>query len=405
VLTYKTKKKQIFNTHLLYHGFVRIARRPLIYGAIMQKEKVNTIINEIINKPLPRSSKYGFDMFSGSHLTSNPIAIKYLIDGFVEENITGLVYGPSENGKSLVLLDWAFCITNGIQWEGRKTKQSEVLIIAGEGHAGYTRRLKALEIKYGMTTSTDLLISKSSIRLDDPDYCNDVAQFLKDSNRNPSLIIIDTLHRNMEGDENSSRDIANVLGNIDQYFRSTGAAVIIVHHTGHNQDRARGSSSIRASVDSEYSVFRDNNTITLSCTKGKDMEKPKPISFEIKQVDLDWKINDTDLRPQTSVYLECIGEAVKKQRKSNLNARETQVLQSINDAIKDKGIKPTDEIKQVFGDKVSNIVSIEDWRAYAYKYIPSDSKNPSRDLSRLRNKFLDRKLIIEYCGYIWIVNN
>jgi hypothetical protein len=366
---------------------------------------------KIPKSEIPEPARPKFEFFEGDELTSKPTPIKFLIDGLIEENITGLVYGPSENGKSLVLLDWAFCMANGLEWEGRETKQTEVLIIAGEGHAGYRRRLKALELKYDMKASSRLLISKSAVRIDDPASCDDVNQALQTAGKKPELIIIDTFHRNMEGDENSSKDVGKVLNNIDQFFRSQGAAVLVVHHTGHGQDRARGSSSIRGGVDAEYSVFKDDatNTVTLTCTKGKDLEKPKPLSFVIKPVQLDWTISETDHRPQTSVYLEYTGEAEKTDKKGKLTAREKQILQSLTDALNDKGIEPTAEIQQKFSitgtGAFKNIVSLEDWRPYAYKAIPTDdSKDPASKRRNALNRFKDKFLgsyLMEYAGYIW----
>ena len=64
----------------------------------------------------------------------------------------------------------------------------------------------------------------------------------------PKLIIVDTLARNLgNGDENSNADIGMFINNIDIHLRSRfGAAVLIVHHTGHlEKDRSRGASSLR----------------------------------------------------------------------------------------------------------------------------------------------------------------
>jgi RecA-family ATPase len=365
-----------------------------------------------------RAARPKFEFFEGDELTSKPTPIKFLIDGFIEENITGLVYGPSENGKSLVLLDWAFCITNGIEWEGRQTKQTEVLIIAGEGHAGYRRRLKALELKYGMKASKHLMISKAAVRIDDPASCDDINQAMKAHSKNPGLIIIDTFHRNMDGDENSSKDVGRVLNNIDQFFRSQGAAVLVVHHTGHGQDRARGSSSIRGGVDAEYSVFKDDNTstVTLTCTKGKDLEKPKPMGFVLKPVQIDWTISDEDLRPQTSVYLEYTGEVLKTTKKDKLTAREKQILQSLTDALRDRGIEPTAEMRQKFAmtgtGTFKNVVSFKDFQEYAYKVIPESSDDPKKSqdakrkaLARACDKFLSHKLTADFDGYIWRIDS
>ena len=56
------------------------------------------------------------------------------------------------------------------------------------------------------------------------------------------LIVIDTFHRNLGGgNEDSAADIATFLSNIDTYLKPIGAAIVIIHHSGHgNKERSRG---------------------------------------------------------------------------------------------------------------------------------------------------------------------
>jgi hypothetical protein len=68
--------------------------------------------------------------------------------------------------------------------------------------------------------------------------------------------------------------------------------VILVHHAGHNQDRARGSSAIKAALDTEISATKDGYTIVLQSTKAKEGEPFKPLNFQLVGVDTHWMDED-----------------------------------------------------------------------------------------------------------------
>ena len=141
-------------------------------------------------------------------------------------------------------------------------------MIAGEGFAGMARRLKALEAKHGRPAPDRLFISERPADLIDEKAAQWVADSIAAICPNPGLVIVDTLHRNMTGDENSSADIGQFIANIDNHLRPLGAAVLIVHHSGHSTaQRSRGSSSIRAAMDAEFSATKDGLNVILTCTK------------------------------------------------------------------------------------------------------------------------------------------
>jgi len=70
------------------------------------------------------------------------------------------------------------------------------------------------------------------------------------------LIIIDTLSRVMAGgNENSPEDMGALVRNIDRLRAETGAATILVHHSGKELARgARGHSLLRAAADTEIEM-------------------------------------------------------------------------------------------------------------------------------------------------------
>ncbi len=284
-----------------------------------------------------------------------------------------------------------------------------MVVVAGEGFAGMARRLKALESKYQLKAPARLFVSQRPANLIDGANAQWIADTIKNTCPNPGLVIVDTLHRNMDGDENSSQDIGRFIANLDGFFKPLGAAVLVVHHSGHgDKQRSRGSSSIRAAMDGEFSATKDGGAIILSCHKAKDFEALKPLQFRLKPIDLEWC--DDDGEPLTSVYLEHEGEAKPTTKKRRLSARDDAILTSLSDAIAAHGVEPTAEIKAKFGGfdslpgKLLRIVNIEHWRELAYKAIVVDANTEDAKrmaFKRCRDKLLNLSVTVEYDNYAW----
>lgn len=350
-----------------------------------------------------------FPLVRANELTAHPVKIAWLLLNFIERGSLNLLFGEPCAGKSLFALDWGFCIAAGLDWCGFRTTQADVLIIAGEGFAGISRRLKALELKYGVEAPARLFISQRPANLSDATDVQWIADTIKATCSNPGLVIIDTLHRNMDGDENNSQDIGRFIANLDSFFKPLGAAVLVVHHSGHGQkDRSRGSSSIRAAMDGEFSATKDGSAIVLSCQKAKDFEASKPMQFSIKPVALDWYNDDGE--PLTSVYLEHDGEALPLAKRRKLSAREYAILTSLRGAIAAHGVEPTDEMKAKFGgfdsvlDQPKMIVNIEHWRELAYQDALSDCKTDDARrvaFKRCQDKLINQAGVVVYDNYAW----
>ncbi|QCW84952.1 AAA family ATPase [Methylotuvimicrobium buryatense] len=350
-----------------------------------------------------------FKLHRASKLTSEPKPLDWAVKGYIERASINLLFGPPASGKSLIALDWSFCVAAGIAWNGQKVKQAPVVIIAGEGFAGLARRLKALESKYGMNTPEQLFISEQPGNFADAQNAAWVAESIKAICPNPGLVVIDTMHRNMVGDENSAKDIGQLVSNLDNHIKPLGCAVLIVHHSGHGEkDRGRGSSAIRAAMDAEYSAVKLDEYVVLSCNKAKDFEPPKPIKFCFNVVPLDWR--DEEGEPLTSAYLNFDGEAKPELKKRKLSARDDAVLTALSEAIDKHGVEPTGEIKAKFagpgrtGWRNQKVVNIEHWRAKSYKVIVVDGgteKAKRTTFWRVRNKLLNQGLTVEYDNFAW----
>ena len=255
--------------------------------------------------------------------------IQWVVRHMLERDALGLIFGGPGAGKSFAAMDISCCVATGLPWRGKFPVQAgRVIYIAGEGHAGLHRRYVAWKLanQVAHIPQGRLYKSASAMRtLDEKSvkaHSDRIAAICADEP--PVLVVIDTLARNYgPGDENSTKDMTLFIDALDFWFRQRfGCCVLLVHHSGHNMDRARGSSSLKAAIDAEYEVTKtEEGVITFQPRKMKDAEEPDPLAFRLESVDLG-VVDDLgepitsavlvdDQVPQTSVLDEILAKDTK----------------------------------------------------------------------------------------------
>lgn len=185
---------------------------------------------------------------------------QYLYGTELIEGSYHVLYGRSGTGKSFVALDYALTIA----------QNHSVLYIAGEGRLGYGKRVAAW-CKHHRNNPGKLDFVWEQVPLMDALAIDLFIAELLIGGQPPKLLIIDTLAWAMAGgDENSARDMQVVNNNINRIIDHTGAAVLLVHHTGKNGDMERGSSALRGAAEVMIEVSNDDGYISIKCTKSKD---------------------------------------------------------------------------------------------------------------------------------------
>lgn len=252
------------------------------------------LIMKIINKSQQSlEPKYKFIPLESVYGQS--LEVQWLIENYIPNSSVGMIYGPSGAGKSHVAFDIAVCVANGIHWCGKETKTGHVFIMAGEGHNGVNRRMKAIEKTRGIALDTSRIhLSERAIGIDSEKGLKEVISAIDQLDVEPDLIIIDTLSRHlMETSENSNEDMAKVVIYLERLMRKYDTAIMLVHHTGKNaKNGSRGASSLRSNIDFSFVVepfiFDQAKHCELSCEKQKDASDDlPPLSFGIEVVELD----------------------------------------------------------------------------------------------------------------------
>lgn len=179
----------------------------------------------------------------------------YIVDGFLEHGGMCSVIGDSGVGKSAVVLDMAAHIAAGKPWHGHRTIQTPVVYVAGEGVAGAVSRLHAWQRAHDDYTIGDKvhIIEEALLIGSSPENWAYVAEYCLAVGA--GLVIFDTLARMTTGlDENSASDMGKGVTVFNRLQRTTGAGVLLVHHTARGAAHGRGSSAVRGAVDSEVLV-------------------------------------------------------------------------------------------------------------------------------------------------------
>jgi len=218
---------------------------------------------------------------------------EFLIDGLIETDCMGLIFGDPGCGKSFIAADIALSVATGEPFHGRPTKQGAVFFIAGEGHSGLARRFHAWAKHRGRgLAGVPMFKSNRAAQFLDAASAQAVADAvdaLVSAHGVPRMIVVDTLARNFgPGDENSTSEMGAFVAAMDDLReRHPGCVVLIVHHSGHgDKQRARGAMALKGAIDFEYRAEKSDDTITLTNTKMKDATGPDPMAFRLQGVPL-----------------------------------------------------------------------------------------------------------------------
>lgn len=178
------------------------------------------------------------------------------------------LYGPSASGKSFLAFDMAAAIAEGVPWFECRTEAAPVVYAALEGEAGFKLRALAWEQRRARKLPDGLRMMLQPFKLTEPQDVADLAAVVPAG----AVVIVDTLNRAAPtADENSSRDMGEILEAAKTLQGLTGGLVVLVHHTGKNTAAGlRGHSSMFAAMDAAIEVSRDGMRREWKVAKSKD---------------------------------------------------------------------------------------------------------------------------------------
>jgi putative DNA primase/helicase len=247
-------------------------------------------------------------LIQADEFSSQPSPIAWLVKHWLQDHALIMVHGMSGGGKTFVVLDMAMRIASTMNdWCGNKVHNGSVVYLAGEGHYGLRGRVAAWK-QHNKIDKLNMYLSRAGCDLNTPDGYQLVLDNVRSLPEKPRIIIVDTLHRFLSGDENSAQDAKSMLDACSALMLEFGCSVLLVHHTGVSEEaqhRARGSSAWRGALDIEISVVpakAPGLPLEIVQRKSKDAEIAEPIYGTLEQVEIEGWI-DEDGEPVTSAVL------------------------------------------------------------------------------------------------------
>lgn len=234
------------------------------------------------------AGRFRFVDRSGMDSISPP---EWLIPDCLPSNAYALLVGASGTFKTFIALDIALSIATGVNWpwEGNWPKIGSsglVLFTAGEGRPEFRKRVVAWEKRWWGGRHAEGLVLADPVPLIQEDlnpYLDGALAMSKDGYK---LVVIDTVGRAMQGvNENAQEHASAFTKMVEKLQRELGCAVLALHHTGHGENRARGSSVFQADADTVLVTERAGKEMTVALTMSKqkdaaEWDRPKLIQME-----------------------------------------------------------------------------------------------------------------------------
>lgn len=214
-------------------------------------------------------------------------------------------------------MDWALSVAHGEDWHGHEVGQGSVIYVAAEDGAGLKFRTRAWREDHGTQGKGQIEYYIEPVNLSVTTQVEWLAERVREADAH--FLIIDTYAKCSVGtEENSATDTGLV---VEQLYRlrdtieDNGTTVLLIHHTGYDIRRARGSSALVSDVDFAFNMEapEDAHTATeLKAKKRKDGALPSPMTFRLEQIDVGGKTSCV-LRETTAVIKQNAVSRVREQ--------------------------------------------------------------------------------------------
>lgn len=202
----------------------------------------------------------------------------WLIEDIVPENALVGLYAPPESLKSFLALDIAMCIATGTPFHGHEIQPGYVVYISAEGGAGMGKRVAAWMLDHDMDIldrrldNIAFITETVNVNADSVEMAYLLQRLEEEVQREPVLVVIDTLARCFVGNENEQEDMGQFVAGVDVLRKRFGCSVLVVHHTRLDGERERGNTAFRGAADTMIAMNRTDDVVEVKCAKQKDAE-------------------------------------------------------------------------------------------------------------------------------------
>lgn len=312
---------------------------------------------------------------------------RWIFPSFLPEISLAVVYGASGSGKSNLLVTCAHTGAAGLDWRGTPINPFAVVYFAAENPASLSPRFAAVQSHLGGSFDA-LFVVAEPINLLADNVAERISAAVVEAERlsglKVGLVIIDTMRDAWPGNEDSSTEVARALAPVKLVRDRHGICVLLVHHTGHNGERERGSSHIRANADAVWQVEERGDQRVVTCMKMRDAAKPDPFAFTLRPVGDSCVVDFTDAAPPPV-------------RSRPLSSQQKLALDALTDRICEAG----EPVPEVVGVNVHGITCAE-WRNAFYERLGDTEPDAKRKaFQRAMTELQARSLVGVREGFAW----
>ena len=198
-----------------------------------------------------------------------------------------MLFGYSGDGKSFIALSMCGAIARGdSHWFGHRITESvPITWLCLEG--SMAKRIRAYETVHGELPDSFRIFEGSIDLRNTQDLADFIASCLS-AGQTDGIVVIDTLAQSASGfEENSGKDMSEVLAAGKAIQEALGGVCLYVHHCGKDRTRgSRGHSSLPFAMDSIIEVRRTELGRSWHVRKQKDLDDNLSANFHLKVVDL-----------------------------------------------------------------------------------------------------------------------
>lgn len=328
---------------------------------------VSNIENATIELPIRgrgAGRKFGFK--HASELKPQPPA--WIIEGYIEQSSTLIVYGKPESFKTFAVIDMCLHAAAGRRWHGHAVeRQFTVAYVCGEGLRGIGRRVAGW-CQHHSVEQADLTFFVSNMpgNFTDEQRRLEMIEALVCDLRGlrPDVLVVDTMARNLGADENDNSAINAMFDMIDAEIRPmNNCAVILVGHPGHtDQSRVRGGSALGGNADADALMQRGAGRVTTyQPRKMKDAPTPASMTFEAVEVPVLVEGADGQTEQATTLVLRHVPDAPGAEPPTPAEMMGSNQRTAIA-ALKDLYAAHRQRLADAGRDPAEAAVSITDWR-------------------------------------------
>lgn len=252
---------------------------PHAQGCAFPETELSSLIDGICKRyGAPEEVTVFHSVPLAEYLKDESLEIRWMIEGIVPSKSAGILAGSPGLGKSWALMDLSIEVARGGKWLGQFQASTETVLYVDEENSPnlivsrFTKLINGKEM--AAAPGNFHVLAGMGISLSNEKKLKTLREEL--DRIKPGLVIMDSLVRVHQGEENSATEMAAVFGVVKGLIREFGCTILFADHLRKagafvsSQDAMlRGSSEKLAFVDVLLSMRRAQDAIILEHAKSR----------------------------------------------------------------------------------------------------------------------------------------